>query len=231
MGVAARDLTGAVRRTRSVGLVMLQAWHPGGIRTGHPADPATRAGKVYGSKPGPLSTMTHLRITGACLKDELLLNCPPGPRATDDRPVWERDSPAAPMRKREPAGPLDWWTWPTDPPGASVRRRRRPGERDRAPRRRPARSPDQSAARFDPGAALTGRGTRLAVADSAGHLLPWAPATLLDTRADTGGCAVLDHVTAAAERGTLPPEMRWRRPCCGPSTPPATAPPSPGSST
>jgi CRISPR system Cascade subunit CasA len=65
----------------AVGLVMLQAWHPGGIRTGHPADPATRAGKVYGSKPGPLSTMTHLRITGTCLKDELLLNCPlPGGR-------------------------------------------------------------------------------------------------------------------------------------------------------
>lgn len=192
----------------AVGLVMLQAWHPGGIRTGHPADPATRAGKVYGSKPGPLSTMTHLRITASWLKDELLLNCPPGPREADDRPVWERESPTAPMRKREAAGPLDWWTWPTrrvrliaDDAGRVSGIALHDGDRPD--------SPDASAARFDPGAALTGRGTRLAVSDGAGHLLPWAPATLLgDSRADAGGCAVLDHVTAAAERGTLPPEMR-----------------------
>lgn len=191
----------------AVGLVMLQAWHPGGIRTGHPADPATRAGKVYGSKPGPLSTMTHLRITGACLKDELLLNRPPAPRAPGDRPVWEQDAPDAPMRKREAAGPLDWWTWPTR------RVRLFTGDTGRVDGialhdgDRPD-SPDASAARWDPGAALTGRGTRLALADSAGHLLPWIPATLLDTRADTGRCAVLDHVTAAAQRGTLPPQMR-----------------------
>lgn len=191
----------------AVGLVMLQAWHPGGIRTGHPADPATRAGKVYGSKPGPLSTMTHLRITAACLKDELLLNCPPGIREAGDAPVWERDSSTAPMHKREAAGPLDWWTWPTrrvrlfaDDAGRVSGIALHDGDRPD--------SPDQSAARFDPGAALTGRGTRLAVADGAGHLLPWAPATLLDTRADTGTCAVLDHVTAAAERGTLPPDLR-----------------------
>ncbi|MCQ1577190.1 type I-E CRISPR-associated protein Cse1/CasA [Streptomyces parvus] len=191
----------------AVGLVMLQAWHPGGIRTGHPADPATRAGKVYGSKPGPLSTMTHLRITGSCLKNELLLNCPPGPRATGDRPVWERESPTAPMQKREAAGLLDWWTWPTrrvrlfaDDAGRVSGIALHDGDR--------LDSPDQSAARFDPGAALTGRGTRLAICDGAGHLLPWAPTTLLDTSADTGRCAVLDHVTAAAERGSLPPEMR-----------------------
>ncbi|MEU8542988.1 type I-E CRISPR-associated protein Cse1/CasA [Streptomyces sp. NPDC048717] len=191
----------------AVGLVMLQAWHPGGIRTGHPADPATRAGKLYGSKPAPLSTMTHLRITGSCLKDELLLNCPPGPRAAGDSPVWERDSPGAPMRKREPAGPLDWWTWPTrrvrlftDGAGRVSGIALHDGDRPD--------SPDQCAARFDPGAALTGRGTRLAVADGAGHMLPWAPATLLDARPDAGSCAVLDHVTAAAERGILPPELR-----------------------
>ncbi|MFE7485822.1 type I-E CRISPR-associated protein Cse1/CasA [Streptomyces sp. NPDC057552] len=192
----------------AVGLVMLQAWHPGGIRTGHPADPATRAGKVYGSKPGPLSTMTHLRITGTCLKDELLLNCPPGVRAPGDSPVWERDSPAALMRRREPAGPLDWWTWPNrrvrllaDEDGRVNGIALHDGDRPD--------SPDQCAARLDPGAALTGRGTRLAVTDGAGNLLPWTPATLLDdSHADAGSCAVLDHVTAAAERGALPPEMR-----------------------
>ncbi|MFK0142609.1 type I-E CRISPR-associated protein Cse1/CasA [Streptomyces murinus] len=192
----------------AVGLVMLQVWHPGGIRSGHPADPATRAGKVYGSKPGPLSTMTHLRITGTCLKDELLLNCPPGVRVPGDRPAWERYSPAAPMCKREPAGPLDWWTWPNrrvrlfaDEGGRVSGIALHDGDRPD--------SPDQCAARLDPGAALTGRGTRLAVADGAGHLLPWVPATLLDnSRADAGSCAVLDHVTAAAERGTLPPQMR-----------------------
>ncbi|MFJ4703014.1 type I-E CRISPR-associated protein Cse1/CasA [Streptomyces sp. NPDC088768] len=193
----------------AVGLVMLQAWHPGGIRTGHPADPATRGGKVYGSKPGPLSTMTHVRITGTCLKNELLLNCPPGPRAPGDRPVWERDSPAAPMRKREPTGPLDWWTWPTrrvrlfaDNTGRVSGFALHDGDRPD--------SPDQCAARFDPGAALTARETRLAVADSAGHLLPWIPATLLAASAASGSCAVLDHITGAAERGTLPPHTRMR---------------------
>ncbi|GLF98168.1 type I-E CRISPR-associated protein Cse1/CasA [Streptomyces yaizuensis] len=191
----------------AVGLVVLQAWHPGGIRTGHPDDPATRGGKVYGSKPGPLSVMTHLRIPGSCLKDELLLNCPPGARLAGDAPVWERDPAPAPMRQREPAGPLDWWTWPTR------RLRLLPGDGGRITAvavhdgDRPG-SPDEAAAQWDPAAAVNARGTRLAITDAARHLLPWAPAALLDDGA--GGCAVLDHATAAAERGTLPADLPLR---------------------
>ncbi|MCX4681566.1 type I-E CRISPR-associated protein Cse1/CasA [Streptomyces sp. NBC_01433] len=191
----------------AVRLVLLQSWHPGGIQSGHPADPATRSGKVYGGKPAPLSTVTHLRITGACLKDELLLNCPPGTRTPQDRPVWERGSPPAPMLLREPAGVLDVWTWPTrrirllqDESGHVSAVALHDGDR--------AADPGAAAARWDPGAATNGRGTRLATVDAARHLLPWAPARLLDGGPETGSCAVLGHLLAAAERGVLPPETR-----------------------
>ncbi|MFD6465351.1 type I-E CRISPR-associated protein Cse1/CasA [Streptomyces goshikiensis] len=190
----------------TVRLAMLQAWHPGGIQSGHPDDPATRGGRVYGSKPAPLSSISHLRILGSSLKDELLLNCPPGPRAAGDRPVWERDSPPAAMAAREPTGPLDLWTWPTrrvrllpdgngSVSGVAVHDGDRPAD------------PGQAAAAIDPGAVFNGRGTRLAVMDAARQSLPWAAAALLDGDPDRGRCAVLAHVVAAAERGTLVPSM------------------------
>ncbi|MFF4534263.1 type I-E CRISPR-associated protein Cse1/CasA [Streptomyces sp. NPDC001407] len=191
----------------AVGLVLLQTWHPGGIQSGHPADPATRGNRLYGGKPAPLSTVTHVRITGACLKDELLLNLPPGPRDEGDRPVWERASPAAPMVQREPGGPLDVWTWPTR------RLRLLPDEVGRVGAvavydgDRPA-DPGAAAVRWDPGAAVNGRGGRLAVADAAGQLLPWAAAGLLGGGEEGAGrCLVLEHIVAAAERGVLPPGM------------------------
>ncbi|MCZ1012134.1 type I-E CRISPR-associated protein Cse1/CasA [Streptomyces lydicus] len=190
-------------------LVLLHAWHPGGIQSGHPDDPATRGGKVYGSKPAPLSAVTHLKVTGSCLKDELLLNCPPGIRASGDSPVWERDSPAAPMRLREPTGPLDMWTWPArrvrliaDEKGRVTGVAVHDGDR-------PA-DPGAAMARYDPGVAVNGRGTRLSVTDAARHLLPWSPATLLDDAPGAGSCPVLDHITAAAERGVLPPQLPLR---------------------
>lgn len=191
----------------AVRLVMLQSWHPGGIQSGHLADPATRAGKVYGGKPAPLSAISHLRLTGKCLKDELLLNCPPGSRAPGDRPVWERDSPPAPMLRREPAGPLDLWTWPTrrvrlfqDEDGHVADVAVHDGDR-------PA-DPGAAAARWDPGAALNARGTRLATVDAVRHQLPWAPARLLGDAPEAGSCAVLDHLVAAAGRSVLPPSAR-----------------------
>ncbi|MFI8932532.1 type I-E CRISPR-associated protein Cse1/CasA [Streptomyces sp. NPDC053474] len=207
----------------AIGLLLLQAWHPGGIQSGHPTDPATRGNRVYGGKPGLLSTLTHLRITGASLKDEVLLNLPVAERADGDSPVWERDSPPAPMAVREAAGPLDVWTWPTrrvrlipDESGRVSAVAVYDGDR--------LTDPAATGARWDPGAALGARGGRLALTDSAGHLLPWAPAALLPTTdtADTtdtagaaaeaggvsgGRCAVVDHVVAAAERGTLAPDM------------------------
>ncbi|MFB7836110.1 type I-E CRISPR-associated protein Cse1/CasA [Streptomyces sp. NPDC056056] len=192
--------------TAAVRLAMLQSWHPGGIQSGHPSDPATRGGRVYGGKPAPLSTISHLRITGSCLKDEILLNCPPGLRAAGDHPVWERDSPSAPMSAREPAGLLDLWTWPTrrvrllpDENGTVTAVAVHDG--DRSP------DPARAAVGFDPGAALNGRGTPLAVMDAARQLLPWVAAALLDGDPGAGSCAVLAHVVAAAERGTLAPSM------------------------
>ncbi|MET8605693.1 type I-E CRISPR-associated protein Cse1/CasA [Streptomyces rubiginosohelvolus] len=192
----------------AVALVLLQSWHPGGIQSGHPEDPASRAGKVYGGKASPLSSITHLRIAGRTLKDELLLNCPPGQRRSGDRPVWERESPAAPMVAREPDGPLDLWTWPTR------RVRLFQDEDDHVTDvavhdgDRPA-DPGAAAVRWDPGAALTGRGTRLAVADAARHPLPWAAARILTPEPESGTCAVLEHLVEAAERGALPTQSAW----------------------
>ncbi|MER5985677.1 type I-E CRISPR-associated protein Cse1/CasA [Streptomyces sp. NPDC001787] len=193
----------------AVALVLMQSWHPGGIQSGHPDDPASRAGKVYGGKASPLSSITHLRITGQTLKDELLLNCPPGQRSFGDRPVWERDAPAAPMLAREPDGPLDLWTWPTrrvrlfpDEDGHVTDVAVHDGDR-------PA-DPGAAAVRWDPGAAVTARGTRLAITDAGRQPLPWAAARILAPEHDSGGCTVLEHLAAAAERGTLPPQSTWQ---------------------
>ncbi|MFI1189306.1 type I-E CRISPR-associated protein Cse1/CasA [Streptomyces californicus] len=192
----------------AVALVLLQSWHPGGIQSGHGDDPASRAGKVYGGKASPLSSITHLRVTGRTLKDEILLNCPPGQRSPGDRPVWERDTPAAPMLAREPEGPLDLWTWPTRRvrlfadedfrvTGVAVHDGDRPAD------------PGAAAVRWDPGAAVTARGTRLAITDAGHQPLPWAAAQLLAPEPDSGGCTVLEHLVAAAERGVLPPPSMW----------------------
>ncbi|ATM24669.1 hypothetical protein SMD44_p10170 (plasmid) [Streptomyces alboflavus] len=189
----------------AIALAELQSWHPGGIQSGHPDDPATRGGKLYGGKPAPLSAVTHLRITGTSLKQELLLNLPPGARAAGDRPVWERQCPPAAMVPREAAGPLDLWTWPTR------RVRLMPDEEGRVAGvalhdgDRPA-DPGAAATAWDPGAARSGTGGALAVTDNSGHPLPWIAATLLDSQEGASRCPVLDHVVAAAARGTLHPD-------------------------
>lgn len=76
--------------------------------------PAERGSKVYGSQFGPLASAAHchLVLPGFRIKDLLLLNLPPQPRESGDHPVWERDTPAAPVRTRRAAGRLDLLTWP-----------------------------------------------------------------------------------------------------------------------
>ncbi len=70
--------------------------------------------KTFGAHLGPLGGVTHLSVGGATLKEELLLNLPPQPRADGDRPAWEAadDLPLTPGATRRVLGRLDWWTWP-----------------------------------------------------------------------------------------------------------------------
>lgn len=193
----------------AIRLLTLQALHPGGIQSAHPTDPHARSGKIYGGKPGPLSLITHLHLSarGATLKDELLLNLPPQPRADGDAPVWERPAPVPHLLHRDPAGRLDLLTWPTR------RIRLLAGadghihgialhDGDRTP------DPRVAARDLDPMTATTARRTQLALDDRAGHTIPWAPALLLP-RDGSAECAspLLQHALAAAERCTLPADL------------------------
>lgn len=70
-------------------------------------------GRTYGAHPGPLHQAVHAHLVGRTLKDMLLLNLPPQPRAEGDAPVWERpEAPVLPGRARPITGRLDWLTWP-----------------------------------------------------------------------------------------------------------------------
>ncbi|MGC5000583.1 type I-E CRISPR-associated protein Cse1/CasA [Streptomyces sp. DT195] len=95
-------------------LLHLLTYDVAGIKRAAPGDPAGRGSKVYGSSIGPVAASTHLHLDlmGGTLKDVLLLNLPPQPRAAGDAPVWERPTPPAPMRERAATGRLDLLTWP-----------------------------------------------------------------------------------------------------------------------
>ncbi|MBC2869875.1 type I-E CRISPR-associated protein Cse1/CasA, partial [Streptomyces mexicanus] len=85
-------------------LLHLLAYDVAGVKRAVPGDPAAKNGKVYGSQIGPFASSTHCHLTtdSGTLKDVLLLNLPPQPRATDDAPVWERDTPPAPCAPARP---------------------------------------------------------------------------------------------------------------------------------
>ncbi|MFB6984428.1 type I-E CRISPR-associated protein Cse1/CasA [Streptomyces sp. NPDC056304] len=204
-------------------LLVLLAYDVAGIKTAAPGDPAAKGGKVYGAKPGALARLTHLHLEGVTLKDTLLLNLPPHPRATADAPVWERPSPGAHVRQRPVQGRLDWLTWPsrhvrlftqdTDDGGCMVT-----GfavhEGDRLP---PDTSFGAAAQDCDPmtvwglaadGETVVPQGRWL---DAGGQPKPWAAARTLGPR-DTRGshCAVVDHLADVAERGILPTDFSVR---------------------
>jgi CRISPR type I-E-associated protein CasA/Cse1 len=187
-------------------LLHLLAYDVSGIKRAAPGDPAGQKGKLYGSQLGPLATATHLHLAlpGQSLKDTLLLNLPPQPRAEGDAPVWERDTPDAPMRTRAAAGRLDLLTWPN--------RRIRlhatdEGLVDAVAHHDGDRLLDdvwQTVQRLDPMTAWstgsTGNRVRLRFLNEQGWAQPWRPAVILD---QPGMCQVIDHAVAAAERGAL----------------------------
>ncbi|MFJ5926527.1 type I-E CRISPR-associated protein Cse1/CasA [Kitasatospora sp. NPDC092948] len=196
----------------ALALLVLQGVHPGGIQSGHPGDPRTKGGKVYGSHPGLLSCATHVMVEpeGAFLKDLLLMMTPPGPRAEDDRPAWEQ--PPAPVtgREREPAGRLDLWTWPSrrvrllpDDDGRVAALALHDGDRTADPGTAvraadPCAAISPSGARFD----LRGRDGR---GRDRGFEAPWAAVLALPGTDRTAAAPAIAHLVAACERGTVDP--------------------------
>ncbi|MGW1365014.1 type I-E CRISPR-associated protein Cse1/CasA [Streptomyces chartreusis] len=194
-------------------LLHLLTYDVAGIKRAAPGDPAGRGSKVYGSRIGPVAEACHLHLrTGPDrLKDLLLLNLPPQPRAADDSPVWERDTPPAPMRTRTPTGRLDLLTWPH-------RRIRLHATADN--------TVDQVAHhdgdRLEDSWATIQQLDPMTAWETARHgdknkplrfidqhwAQPWRAASLLDSSSGPAGTAsVIQHTIAAAERGVLDPDM------------------------
>src|SRR5690606_16427599 len=191
-------------------LLHLLAYDVAGIKRAAPGDRGARGGKVYGAQIGPLAAVTHAHLTGPSLtlKDVLLLNLPPQPRAAGDAPVWERDTPAAPMRTRAAAGRLDLLTWP----GRRIRlHANSEGLVDAVAHHDGDRLDDawEAVRRLDPMTAwqVSGRGAQvpLTFMDDETWPQPWRPATVVD---QPGACPAVDHAVAAAERGTLDAGLR-----------------------
>ncbi|MER6684608.1 type I-E CRISPR-associated protein Cse1/CasA [Streptomyces olivaceoviridis] len=186
-------------------LLHLLAYDVAGIKRAAPGDPAGRAGKLYGAQLGPLASATHLHLTGPglSLKDVLLLNLPPQPRATGDAPVWERGTPDLPVRTRAATGRLDLLTWPN--------RRVRlhatdEGLVDAVAHHDGDRLDDTwpTVQRLDPmtawGTGSTGALVPLRFLNAQSWPQSWRAAEHLD---QPGTCRAVDHAAAAAERGTL----------------------------
>lgn len=195
-------------------LLFVLAYDVSGIKRAAPGDPAGTGNKLYGSFIGLTASVTHVHIeTGRSLKDTLLLALPPQPRAEGDAPVWERDTPPAAMRLRQPTGRLDVLTWP------SRRIRLRPdadGLVHRVALYDGDRIPDRAQtyrilSALDP---MTGWGTTAKgdpaprpITDNQAVTVPWAAASLLREDATS---PVLGHVIQAAERGALDPGLPLR---------------------
>ncbi|MFE1075177.1 type I-E CRISPR-associated protein Cse1/CasA [Streptomyces sp. NPDC058783] len=190
-------------------LLHLLTYDVAAIKRAAPGDPAAKGNKIYGSKLGPVAAATHFHLSGRTLKDTLLLNLPPAPRTPGDTPVWERDTPPAPMRHRTPAGRLDLLTWPS-------RRLRlhatEDGTVDAVAHHDGDRLADtwQQTSRLDPMTAWsTHKGadkpTPFQFLDLHDWPQPWRAALLLDGTREHS--AVIQHVTAAAQRGTLDPAL------------------------
>ncbi|MEU3628797.1 type I-E CRISPR-associated protein Cse1/CasA [Amycolatopsis coloradensis] len=91
-------------------LLILLGYDVAGIKG---APPGSAKDRTFGAKLGEVAASTLLLVDGRTLKDTLLLNLPPRPRASGDAPVWERDCPEPGVQVRVPAGRLDYLTWPS----------------------------------------------------------------------------------------------------------------------
>ncbi|WP_184503537.1 type I-E CRISPR-associated protein Cse1/CasA [Streptomyces botrytidirepellens] len=192
-------------------LLYLITYDVAGIKGAAPGDPAERGSKIYGSKVGPMADATHvhLQLPGARLKDLLLLNLPPQPRTPGDAPVWERQTPPAPVRTREVTGRLDLLTWPnrrirlfaTDQ-GMVNALAVHDGDRTSAPSWDVAR-------RLDPMTAWRVRDKGdipMTILSAESWPQPWRGVLLLDQDAEYPHTSqAVQHAVAAAQRGVLAP--------------------------
>lgn len=180
-------------------LLMRIAFDVAGIKRG------IEGGRTYGSQLGHLGSVTSMCVRGATLKDEILLNLPPRPRAAGDRPVWEADDPPlTPGAERPVTGRLDAWTWPSrimrlgpDENGGITAIAWHDGFR-------PEGGSWAAARAHDPMTAWKPDGRRLMPPEH-GSLPPWFGGLAAD-----GGCAAVENARAAAARGILPPEYQLR---------------------
>lgn len=100
-------------------LVHCQAFDPSGIKSGAVGDPRVKGGKGYPIGTGWAGALGGVLAEGDSLKETLLLNLIPDDFdavdiGEDDVPVWERRPQSAceeVVGGREPAGPLDLYTW------------------------------------------------------------------------------------------------------------------------
>lgn len=102
-------------------LVHRQAYDGSGIKTGVEGDPRVKGGKGYPIGPGWAGNLGHTLLTGATLKDLLLLNLPVRAVFPNDASViaqdlapWERGPDTAHPRSVgfiEPSGVVDILTW------------------------------------------------------------------------------------------------------------------------
>ncbi|MDK8347180.1 type I-E CRISPR-associated protein Cse1/CasA [Brevibacterium sp. UMB1308A] len=102
-------------------LVHRQAYDFSGIKTGVEGDPRVKGGRGYPIGPGWAGNLGHTLLTGATLKDLLLLNLPVSAIFTDntsaitqDLAPWEREPDTACPRTEgfiEPNGVVDILTW------------------------------------------------------------------------------------------------------------------------
>ncbi|MGW8882561.1 type I-E CRISPR-associated protein Cse1/CasA, partial [Streptomyces mirabilis] len=163
-----------------------------------------------------------MHLEGTTLKDTLLLNLPPRPRAPGDAPVWERPSPQAHVQQRSARGRLDWLTWPSrrvrlftqDTDDGCMVTGFAVHEGDRLPA---GVSFGDVAQDCDPMTVwrLTADGKAMVPQDrwldATGQPRVWAAAHTLGPRHNRSShCAVADHLADAAERGTLPAHLSVR---------------------
>lgn len=100
-------------------VVHCQAFDPSGIKSGAVGDPRIKGGRGYPIGTGWAGMLGGVIAEGRTLRETLLLNLIPDEfldlsQVEHDLPVWERDPPGPAAEfpdGREPAGPLELYTW------------------------------------------------------------------------------------------------------------------------
>lgn len=94
-------------------LVHSQAYDFSGIKSGAADDPRVKGGKGYPIGPGFAGWLGGITVTGANLRETLLLNLVASFDVSDDLPIWEQPPlTGAPRDSASATGPVSLFTWP-----------------------------------------------------------------------------------------------------------------------